>query len=260
MKLLNERIYHDLTQELTQEIKRVVASRSFKPDLTLFYQGEPPETGGTAIVSRPSPPIKFLRRGHFFNCEGEPEGNVTILLYGAGKGRNAKYLRGEGYKVYAYDPFHGDPDVDGYVGTTSVMPQKTFDVGVTAYVLNVVPKAEEDKIIKRVKKLSKRQFHITRNWDVYESISKALRKGSKTVCKFFKEEYAPNHPMVEDFCKEDSFPENIPEDLFKKIVLDFCRFGSKTIRGFQRIPILEDQGFHSISKDKNYRIYSSEEY
>ena len=107
------------------------------------YTGEPLEAGGTSIAGNAAPPIRALfEAGHL---------SGKVMDFGAGKyARNANYLREKGVKVYAYDPFNGDPNGDGWNTTTTKLPPAgKFDAVFTSYVLNVVPEHIEDQIIQR---------------------------------------------------------------------------------------------------------------
>jgi hypothetical protein len=87
-----------------------------------------------------------------------------ILLYGAGHGRNADWLRQDGYRVYAYDPYNGD-DSNGWYGVSDKLPSVRFTAIITCYVLNVV-NPETEAFIRRdcLRRLTSdgRIFHIVR--------------------------------------------------------------------------------------------------
>lgn len=205
------------------------------------YVGDPLETGGTSIQGKEAPALRKLYETGTF-----PEGS-TILDYGAGKfGRNANFLRDIGFEVYAYDPFNGT-SVDGYEGVSNKLPKGIkFDIAFTSFVFNVVPSHIEDQIIKDIKKFSKKQIHITRNMDIYETVKKALERKDPLVSNFF----------IEEFAKPDEVEMFEDGNLTKDIILEFCIHGVQTSQGFQRIPVLEDKGFKVIRKTSAFKVYS----
>lgn len=212
--------------------------------LNLFentYKGEPLEKGGTSIAGAHGSPAPAIR--DLFN-QGHIKG--TVVDYGAGKyARNADYLRAQGLEVYAYDPFNGQPDADGYSGVSTVLPDTMFDVGFTSYVLNVVPEHTEAAIIREVDKLSKVAYHITRNKDIFASVKKALERKDNIVSDFFLKEFA-NEEQAE------MFHNGMLDD---DTILEFCHFGVQTTRGFQRIPQLEQKGFSVLRKQTGYMVF-----
>ena len=204
------------------------------------YAGVPLEKGGTSIGGGAAPGIKILDR------QGAFAGAKTILDYGAGKyGRNANYLREQGYKVYSYDPFNGKPKVDGWKEVSQVLPRNKFDVGFTSFVLNVVPEYIEQKIISDVGGKTKKSYHITRNNDIFVMAKNALIRGEPTVTNFFINEFAT--PAEIKALQKGT--------LTDKQIMDFCEFGVQTNRGFQRIPTSEKLGLNLIKTTANFKIY-----
>lgn len=206
----------------------------------VFYTGKPLEVGGTSTnFSSAAPGLKLLvSRGNIKTTD-------TVIDYGAGKyGRNARYLREQGIKTYAYDPFNGN-DVDGWKDTSKTLPSTKFDVGFTSFVLNVVPKHIESSIIKDIESKCKHVYHIVRNYDVFDSTKKALLKKDKIVWNFFIKEFLPS------VNKDESV--EITDDIIK----EFCIFGVQTSKGFQRICYLEDSGYTLIKGNEKspYKIY-----
>lgn len=203
-----------------------------------FFKGKPLETGGTSInAGTEAPALRILEKQGLF------DGDLTIIDYGAGKyGRNANYLRKMGHKVYAYDPYNGTAS-DGWTGVSSVLPKGVkFDIGFTAYVLNVVPEGIETQIIRDVEKLSKHQFHITRNKDIFPTVRKAIDGNFPMVTTFIKNEYDPNYnPKV-----------GMSDEQVNKLI----DFGVQTARGFQRLPHLEEKGYRLLKRAGGYKIYS----
>lgn len=204
------------------------------------YSGVPLEKGGTSISGGAAPGIKILaKQGAFDNA-------ATILDYGAGKyGRNANFLREHGFKVYSYDPYNGKSNVNGWKNVSNRLPKNKFDVGFTSFVLNVVPEYIEKKIVEDVAKRTKRQYHITRNMDIFVMTKKALLRGDPVVTNFFLSEYATTREIK-------ALQQGTLTD---QQILDFCQFGVQTSRGFQRIPTTEDLGLTLIKNHSNYKIY-----
>ena len=210
-----------------------------------FYDGPSLEEGGTSIRGRGASP--YVRRLAEMLAPG-----TTILDYGAGKyARNADYLRERGFTVYAYDPFNGRGK-DGYrKGSVSVLPpRRKFDLGLTSYVLNVVPEAVEDEIVAAVARLSREQIHVTRSLDILASVKAALERLDPTVCGFFEREYLPGRRLAKPF-REGR--------LTDRQILGFCRFGVQTSRGFQRIPQLDGKGLHLVGGGSGHRVFASSE-
>jgi hypothetical protein len=152
--------------------------------------------------------------------------------------------------VYAYDPFNGRGK-DGYrMGAVSrLLPCRHFDLGLTCYVLNVVPESVESQIVAEVAGLSDEQLHVTRSMDIFDSIKNALQRGDETVCAFFEEHYAPGRRVATAF-REGR--------LTDRQIVAFCRFGVQTSRGFQRIPDLEAKGFNVAGGGRGYRAFTTE--
>ena len=197
------------------------------------YKGKPLEEGGTSISAGVAPPIRKLFMDNDISDE------MKVLDYGAGKGgRNAKWLRDRGVKVYAYDPYNGE-DCDGWKGVSNKLPDNEFDVAFSSYVLNVVPDDVEDEIIKNMNGYAPKCFHITRNKDIFTSVKKALERGDKTVKPFFDNEFGGG-------------------PLSDANIMDFCLHGTKTSKGFQRIPKLEHKGFNIIKSTEGYKVYSKD--
>ena len=93
----------------------------------------------TAISRKaPSAPLRFLEsKGHI--C-GE------ILDYGSGKGADNRFLTDQGYSSMEYDPHWNPTDLSGL----------TFDTILCTYVLNVVEKDVQTKIVESIKSLLKK--------------------------------------------------------------------------------------------------------
>lgn len=188
------------------------------------------ETGGTAMsTSVTAPPVKWLYDS------GKLKGN--IVDYGAGLGRNSVFLRSKELKVYSYDPYKGN-SIDGYIGVSNITPTDKFDVGFTCYVLNVTDVELERDIINKVAALSNKSYHIVRNMDVAAMIKDALaRKDKRVVASFIKYGGDINNYNATDIMK-------------------FANVGTDTIKGFQRIPFLEKDGFQLIHTKPGYKIYT----
>ena len=86
----------------------------------------------TAIARRyPAKPMRLLRKLDLLNGR--------LLDYGCGKGFDAQY-----YRMDAYDPYYAPQ-----------RPQGQYDVITCQYVLNVLEKEEEEKILEDIKNLLK---------------------------------------------------------------------------------------------------------
>ena len=111
-------------------------------------------------TDKPSPAIKWLEKKGYFSKD------KTILDYGAGHGRNVKYLRDLGYNIIGYDPYHINDLVQ------NVLPVGKFDVVFTSFVLNVVDSHVSNNIEFITKNLGEKVFHIVRNKDVIQLAKK----------------------------------------------------------------------------------------
>lgn len=185
-----------------------------------FYSGKALEFGETSISG------KEAKAMHDINVLLK-EGNL-ILDYGAGKyARNADFLRNKGFRVYAYDPYNGK-NVDGWeLGNVSnKKPEGQFDVGFSIYVLNVVPKWLEDQIVADIGLLAKKQYHVTRDTDISESVKGALLAKREPVFSFF----------MKNFATKEISESLLSGTLDNGVIMKFCEFGVQTSKGFQRIP------------------------
>jgi len=204
------------------------------------YTGDPLEKGGTSIAGNASPAVRDLL------TKGIIKSGMTVLDFGAGKyARNANFLNDNGVKCYAYDPYNGT-SVDGWKGVSNKLPSKgKFDLAFTAFVLNVVPEHTENELIKMVAQHASQQVHITRNMDIYDTIKRAIERKDKLVGDFFLTHYADD--AQKQMYEEGTLP--------KEVIVDFCKFGVQTSRGFQRIPFLEEKGFALIRKTAGFKVY-----
>lgn len=207
---------------------------------TRIYSGDPLEKGGTSIKGQGAAPVikNLASKGTF---QGK-----TVLDYGAGKyGRNAEAIRETDAKVFAYDPFHGSGS-DGWNGVASSLPQENFDIAFTSYVLNVVPEKTEDQILRDVESHSSIMFHITRNMDIFQSVKKALTRKDAIVGNFFLEQFANEN-------EKESYENGTLDD---ETIMEFCKHGVQTSRGFQRIPELENKGYDLKQNTVGYKLYT----
>lgn len=206
-----------------------------------MYVGQAFERGGTSIKGKgAAPPLRYLFENGYINK------GATILDYGAGKySRNANFLRQKGCRVFAYDPYNGSYGGDGWIETSRTKPTNAFDIVFTCYVLNVVPEHIEDEIIADAAKLAPVQYHITRNIDIVDSVLGALQRKDNVVGEFFLQNFANAE-------QAHAFKNN---KLTKAIVEEFCYFGTRTRKGFQRIPVLENKKLILIHKTNGYKIY-----
>ena len=157
-----------------------------------------------------------------------------VLDYGAGKwGRHAKALRKRGFKVYAYDPFHGT-DVSGWKGISNKKPRGNFDMVVTAFVLNVVKLDVEEEILAECAQYSDRSVHMVRGRDLVTMMRRCLKKRTGVVTEFFMDEFLPRHKKGREEWEKGEISE--------QTLMDFCHFGTVTSRGFQRLPRFDVPG------------------
>lgn len=204
-----------------------------------YYDGHPLDTANTALsTDSPAPAVRWLvEKRHLVK-------GMRVLDYGAGKGRNARWLRDEGIHVYAYDPSHGSVDVGGWYDVSMSLPscEDEFDVFLSCFVLNVVPKHVEESIIQFGNTYNTLQMHITRNHDLLSYVQSALYKGTPTVTDWFRNVYGGN-----------------PDNILTMSSIDFhmfCEFGVKTSKGFQRdVHLRQDQGWGIEHQAHGYRIF-----
>lgn len=120
-----------------------------------------PETGegGTAIVrGGPSGPVRFLEKRGFIRS--------PVLDFGSGHGEDAEWLRSKGYTVREYDPnFEG----------VDKMPTGTYNTVLVTYVLNVLPKAQEKKIVRQV------NARLRPNGTAFFAVRGDVKKAGKTA-------------------------------------------------------------------------------
>lgn len=204
-----------------------------------FYKGVPLERGGTSIAGKESPAVRWLYDKHI-------KGFGEVLDYGAGKyARNADFLRDLGVPTFAYDPYNFNcPSIggwnDGLVSGTVCLEDNNgylFNICLTSFVLNVLPKNEESVVIEKINKLAEKSLHVVRNLDIYDTVLSAINRKDKVTLNFIAKEYPQADPI--------------------KDLMDICVAGVQTSRGFQRITSLEEYGFVCIKKQRGYKIYSS---
>jgi len=211
-----------------------------------YYDGPPPEKGGTSIRGKrgqPSPAIKWL-----FKRQIKP--GMLVLDFGAGRyARNADWLRKKGVEVYAYDPYNAT-GADGWSQrkVSNRLPKKgtQFDVVLTSYVLNVVPKRIEDNIVKITRRYAPVVIHVTRN-DLENTVSDALTRKDSVVLPFFEAEYLPTNKAA-----KKAFESN--GSISKATIKDFCEFGVKTSKGFQRLADPTKQGM-TLRSAPQFNVY-----
>jgi hypothetical protein len=207
-----------------------------------YYNGPDLESGKTSRNLPIGPWIHVLT-----DLLGDSSSCGPILDVGAGvTARVAKHLRELGYKVYAYDPNHGTSSGGFENGSSNVLPHGHFDFVISTFVLNVVKKSLQDEIIASYKRFSKKQIHVTRNMDIFETVAANLKKdGSNLVKDFYSKEFFSGEGSV-------NF-----SGLTKAEILDFCHFGVQTRDGFQRIPELELDSFHLVKKTNGWKVYKN---
>jgi hypothetical protein len=201
-----------------------------------YYNGPPLDKGGTCTVfgGRSSPAVREL----IGRKEILPD--MKVLDFGAGSGRNADWLRDRGVRVFAYDPYHGVQGESGWTGVAGNMNEvnhlDNWDVFLTSFVMNVVPYLEQIKISRLAKRVARKDIHITRNNDLVDMVTKALHRKDKYVYGFYLNDYKGTI-----CCDSD--------------IHDFCMHGTRTSKGFQRLPYMEENGYTLLRKTHSYRIY-----
>ncbi len=208
-----------------------------------YFQGAPPEKGGTSIKGKAAPGVRWL-----FN-QGHINPGDRVLDWGAGAfARNANWLREQGCTVYAYDPFHGKK-ADGYSGVSKKIPPSgdRFDVGFSSFVLNVVPERKEKQILRWMSMFCRKHYHVTRNMDIFKMAKKALTRHDKMVGGFFLNVYA-----IDDTALAEKY---LNKTLTDDDIMAFCIHGLATVKGFQRIPNLENEGYKLLRKTDGFKIY-----
>lgn len=204
-----------------------------------YYNGECIEKGKTSRCNNVSPAVKWLEENGYLPVES------IIFDVGAGKiGRNAKYLRKQQHEVYAYDPYNFNTSGSGFDkgAISSEYPNRNFNIGLTCYVLNIVPKYEEENILTKMMWFCDKSYHIVRDTDFIYEVSIALMKGRGYTWEFYKSSgFQIKYPIITD-----------------EVIKEFCRYGIQTGKDmFQRFVIL-DSPFELIHHRKGkYRIYES---
>lgn len=197
------------------------------------------ETGGTAIHTKsPTPAIKRLfEQGHI-------AAGMNVVDYGAGHGRNANWLRERGVNVYAYDPYNGYGDLNGWDGVSYRHPSKRvdnqFDVLFTSYVLNVVDADTEMEILGDAETIAPIQYHVTRNKDILDMIKGALKRGDKTVTSHYTDVYGGDLTRSHVTCH----------------LYMFAVHGTYTSRGYQRLPMVYH--YDRIQYTHSYKVYRND--
>jgi len=204
-----------------------------------YYEGVSLEEGGTSRAGEVSPAIMYL-----FNSGVFVSGD-KVIDYGAGKyARNANFLRNQGIDVFAYDPYNGGSG-DGWLKISSTLPKgEYFNVGFTCYVLNVVPKKIEQKIISELSSICGVSYHTVRN-DIFDFVKRALLAKKEPIVSFF----------INNFASADEINDLEEGNLSNNVIMEFCEFGVQTSKGFQRLTVLEKEGASLILKNKSYKIY-----
>jgi len=167
-----------------------------------------------------------------------------VLDYGAGNGRNAQFLREKGYRVYAYDPFMGNSR-DGWTGVSKRLPrEKSFDVGLSSYVLNVLPKYMEEIVRREIMKVSHKAYHVVRNQELVDSVQTAFKRDEEDIVNWYAYEFVDVYPEYKGRAMG-----SLSDEDFKK----FVEFGVETKKGFQRLSNVE--GARLLVLNDKYKIY-----
>jgi hypothetical protein len=235
----------DARSELSEAKTKIDIPRESKYGV---YSGPDLEVGGTSINAAAAPAL----RDDVFKAGLLKKGDV-ILDYGAGKyARNANFLRDQGFKVFAYDPYnHNGKDGWEDGGVSSKLPTGVkFDVVFSSFVLNVLQNKTMIKLVKKMERLSTRlTIHITRNRDVFDGALKSIRGGSDKAILPFIEKYYPDKEMAVNL-KEKNIDAITDEQ-----IMDLSVFGYASSRGFQIIPMLDNYGYSKLREVNGYKLY-----
>lgn len=208
------------------------------------YTGLASTSKGTSISADVSAFVQTVLRNHI------PPG-AKVLDYGAGEfARVADLLRKQGHRVYAFDP-HNGVGTDGWgmgrVSTSRPRGEK-FDVAFTSFVLNVVKVDVEAGILAKIRRFAPVTFHITRGRELAAQAKRALARGDRKLTSFFRAHYDP--VAVARFDRKGV------AGLTGDDLLGFAAHGFPTRCGFQRLPMLENQGYRLANKGTSkYKVY-----
>ena len=126
---------------------------------TSIYEGNEQELSSkTTAITRKKlarPIIDWIEYGYFDDCN-------TILDFGAGRGDNVRLLQerlSDTKQVFGYEPH---PHTDNVISNYSLLESK-YDIVYSTFVLNVVPKDIQDKIVSQMKKKSSKIVIATRD-------------------------------------------------------------------------------------------------
>jgi hypothetical protein len=225
--------------------------KTLKEILNEVYQG----TSMSKMTSISGNVVKFIQE---LSDAGKFHGNV--IDYGCGKSaRNANYIRSttNDVNVYAYDPYWGTAGADPFTGISNILPNQRFDVGFTSYVLNVVTVSEEASILSWFDTHCDDKYHIVRNLDVNEMIRKALTRDDKIVTDFFLNIYGNDTEGKDEYGGTSQNIDRIKnkDEGWEIVVNNFARYGTKTSKGFQRVPYLEEHGYTVLKSTSGYKVY-----
>lgn len=173
----------------------------------------------------PAPGVRWLWKHSYLN-EG-----MNVLDYGAGRGRNAAWLRSRGVEVYAYDPWHPDSS-DGWSGVSDALPEGRFDRVFTSYVLCVLPKDVEDEVISDLRSYAPTCAHIVRGDELLGAVEKMYHNGNAHVLKSWNE---------------------FNGDVLKYELGDFCRAGVTT--GPNKYQRISEPNLALMHSTKAWKIY-----
>ena len=148
----------------------------------------------------------------------------------------------------------GSPRASGWARTVTNVPPTgvRFDVGFSAFVLNVVPEWMEKDIIEEVASMCDVSYHITRNLDIFDAVQKQFYAEKKSVnfekfiWPWFTEHFATRREIK--LAEQGA--------LSPDIILEFCQSGLATGNNqWQRIPTAEDYGVGLGKVTKGYKVY-----
>ena len=124
----------------------------------------------TAIKrNKPSAPMEFLKDSGYLKGQ--------IMDFGCGKGMDA-----DTYKMSKYDPYYFPVQLERY--------KDTYDTITCNYVLNVLPKDEEKKVLKNIQSL------LTEEGKAYITVRRDIKKEGITSKKTFQRNVELRLPVV----------------------------------------------------------------
>ena len=169
----------------------------------------------------------------------------VVLDYGAGKyGRNAEWLKSQGIPTYAYDLNH-QTNSDGWEGVSRTLPNDTFDIAFSSYLLNVVPEDVESQIISNMEsRTNGTVFHIVRGGDIADMIWANVSGKNKKINHWVMDYIRDNYPEYQAKIEDGTITEKDAKEL--------AILGVQSEEdSFQRIPDLTKYGYKKSGPERS---------